>query len=343
MILRVPDYYHRFHCLAGSCPRSCCVGWEVEIDQATAADYASIPGPLGNELRAQLQPDADGALCFPLSGERCPFLDEQNLCRIHREIGQEHTSVTCREHPRFAEDFGPLREISLSASCPEAARLLLDEDRPLTFSEESLHASGENEDGDPWLEPLLAVRNASMTLLRDTSIPVRQRMAQVLALTASAQSLLDDDRAEELPSLCRNIPVVPPAVRDAPPLFPALLDTLAGLEILEPDWLPLLNSARNAEHSLPEIALERLTEYFLFRWLLKAVNDGDLLGRVQLSIVSVLTVERLSACAPSPEEALYRYCREIEHCQENIEALLEAFQWEDDLSPVALLCELQND
>ena len=83
--------------------------------------------------------------------------------------------------------------------------------------------------------------------------------------------------------------------------------------------------------------LERLTEYFLFRWLLKTVNDGDLLGRVQLSLASVLTVERLSAHTATPEEALYRYCREIEHSQENIDALLESFRWEDSLQPEVFL------
>ena len=124
MLRRFPAYYHEFRCLAGSCPKSCCIGWEVEIDDDTAAAYAGIPGTLGEELRTHLSADAEGALCFPLEGARCPFLDGDDLCRIHRELGQELTSVTCREHPRFTEDFGPLQEISLSASCPEAARLL---------------------------------------------------------------------------------------------------------------------------------------------------------------------------------------------------------------------------
>lgn len=341
MILRVPDYYSQFRCLASSCPRSCCVGWEVEIDDDTAAAYAAVPGPLGNELRARLQTDEEGAPCFPLSGQRCPFLDAEDLCRIHREIGQEYTSITCREHPRFTEDFGPLQEVSLSASCPEAARLLLAEQRPLTFRDKQLPEEGE--EGDPWLEPLLAVRNTTMTLLAAPGLPIRQRMAQALALAMCAQELLDEDRAEALPALCREPLVLPPAEPDTPGLFPAFWDTLAELEILEDDWLPLLNAAQEGSYRLPETALERLTEYFLFRWLLKAINDGDLLGRMQLSIASALTVERLAGSAPSTEEALYRYCREIEHCQENIDALLEAFQWEAQLFPEVFLHELQND
>jgi len=340
MIRRFPNFFHEFHCLAGSCPRSCCIGWEVEIDDDTAAAYRAVTTPMGEELRASLQTDAEGALCFPLDGARCPFLDSENLCRIHRQLGQEYTSITCREHPRFTEDFGTLQEISLSASCPEAARLLLADSTLLTFCEESLSDTTHAEE-DPWLSPLLAVRDFALALLYDRTQPVHRRTAQDLLLAVEAQPLLDEDRAEDLPSLCRGVPDVPPAPQDVPTLFPDFLDTLAGLEILEADWLPLLKSAAARGGCLPESRLERLTAYFLFRWLLKAINDGDLLGRVQLSLASALTVEYLSGHTASPEEALYRYCREIEHCQENIDALLDTFHW--DILPDAFLRTLQND
>ena len=338
MLVRVPDYYNAFHCLAGSCPRSCCIGWEVEIDDDTAAAYAAIPGELGCELRRQLQTDEYGARCFPLSGARCPFLDKDDLCRIHRELGQEYTSITCREHPRFTEEFGPLREISLSASCPEAARLLCGGDKPLTFPESVLPE--DDEPGDDWLEPLLAFRDAAFSLLADQAEPIRRRMAQVLMLACAAQSLLDEELAAELPKLCREPVSFPSLPEELPPLFPAAPDALAELEILEDDWLPLLTAGRESGGRLPDILLERLTEYFLFRWCLKAVNDGDLLGRVQLAILSTLTVERLSAHTASPEEALYRFCREIEHCDENIDALLETFRWDEAFSPEVFLREL---
>jgi len=343
MIRRFPNFFHHFRCLAGSCPRSCCIGWEVEIDDDTAAAYQSVTVPMGQELRASLQPDADGALCFPLDGGRCPFLDTENLCRIHRQLGQEYTSITCREHPRFTEDFGTLLEVSLSASCPEAARLLLADSTPLTFCEEVLPSPPVEDEEDPWLSPLLTVRDFAMTLLQNRTQAISRRLAQILLLAAQAQQLLDADRAEELPMLCRSVPELPPVTQDVSLLFPGFLDTLAGLEILEKDWLPLLTAAAARGGHLSEPQLERLTAYFLFRWMLKAINDGDLLGRVQLSLASALTVEHLSAYTASPEEALYRYCREIEHCQENINALLEAFRWDRALLPDVFLRTLQND
>ena len=120
MLIRVPDYFENFKCLAGACPHSCCIGWEVVLDEDSVALYKGVEGPLGEKLRAAMTVDAEGDVCFPLNGGRCPFLDEENLCEIHRQLGQEATSVTCREHPRFTEDFGAFREITLCASCPAA-------------------------------------------------------------------------------------------------------------------------------------------------------------------------------------------------------------------------------
>ena len=32
----VPVYYEKFHCLADHCRRSCCIGWELDLDDDTA-------------------------------------------------------------------------------------------------------------------------------------------------------------------------------------------------------------------------------------------------------------------------------------------------------------------
>ena len=124
MRVRVPDYFDGFSCLAGACPHSCCIGWEVVLDEDTVRRYQQLPGALGERLRDAMALDGED-VCFPLDGRRCPFLNQENLCDIHCALGPEATSVTCREHPRFTEDYGAFREITLSAACPKANDLLL--------------------------------------------------------------------------------------------------------------------------------------------------------------------------------------------------------------------------
>ena len=118
MEVRVPAYYDSFRCLAGECPHTCCAKWEVVIDEETARRYGEVPGPLGEELRAALQYDGDGDACFPLSGDRCPFLDSEGLCRIHKQLGEAATSVTCQDIPASRRTTGP----SGRSPCPRPAR-----------------------------------------------------------------------------------------------------------------------------------------------------------------------------------------------------------------------------
>ncbi len=82
MRVRVPDYFDGFSCLAGACPHSCCIGWEVVLDEDTVRRYQQLPGALGERLRDAMALDGED-VCFPLDGRRCPFLNQENLCDIH--------------------------------------------------------------------------------------------------------------------------------------------------------------------------------------------------------------------------------------------------------------------
>ena len=332
MRVTVPDYYEDFRCLAGKCPHTCCEKWEVVIDEDSAALYQTVSGPLGGKLRSALKRDEDGDLCFPLNGGRCPFLDGENLCEIHKTLGEDATSVTCREHPRFTEDYGPFREVTLSASCPAANALLLGSREPLTFRTFETEEAGE--EGDEWLEYLIPLRRRMLDILTDRCRPLRARLASFLALALSAQGCLDDEHPEAMNDAVEAS--IPPAEA---PLFPATLDFLASLEVLDSDWPALLKRAAAAEKTpQPEALLERIAVYFAFRYLLKAVNDGDLLSRAELVVFAVVTVERLAAVCGLPE-ALRRFSAEIEHDDDNLEALLEALRW--DFGPGELAAALE--
>ena len=331
MRVTVPDYYEDFRCLAGKCPHTCCEKWEVVIDEDSAALYQTVSGPLGGKLRSALKRDEDGDLCFPLNGGRCPFLDGENLCEIHKTLGEDATSVTCREHPRFTEDYGPFREVTLSASCPAANALLLGSEAPLTFRTFETEEAGEA--GDEWLNYLLPLRERLLDILTDRCRPLKACLASFLALALSAQDCLDDEHPEAMNDAVEAS--IPPAEA---PLFPAALEFLASLEVLDGDWPALLEQAAAAEKALqPEALLERIAVYFAFRYLLKAVNDGDLLSRAELVVFAVLAVERLATVC-GLAEALRRFSAEIEHNDDNLDALLEALRW--DFGPGELAAEL---
>ncbi len=307
MLVQVPDFFDKFQCLAGACPHSCCTGWEVVLDEATAERYRAVSGDLGERLRAAMTTDDDGDVCFPLNGGRCPFLDGENLCEIHKQLGEEATSVTCREHPRFAEDYGFFREITLSASCPAANDLLLGSREPLRFYKIKTDEPGEK--CSSFLDILLPMRRQLLAELTDRALPMEERLGNFLRLAVRFQAEVYGEEPGPLPT---GVPCLPENA----------LSFLAGLEILEPDW-PAVLSAPSADGAVDEALLERIAVYFAFRYLLKAVNDGDLLTRAQWVALAVLLAKRLaSVCGLG--EGLRRISCEIEHSGENLDAVLTA-------------------
>ena len=46
----VPHYYKNFKCIADKCRHSCCVGWEIDIDDDTLEKYRNLEGEMGAVL-----------------------------------------------------------------------------------------------------------------------------------------------------------------------------------------------------------------------------------------------------------------------------------------------------
>ena len=118
------DYVNHFHCLAGGCPDTCCKDWQIILDEDALARYRAMPGPLGEQVRAALVTE-NGETRFREEGGRCVLLRDDGLCPIQAAYGAEALCRTCYTHPRFTEEYGQTAELTLSLSCPEAARLLL--------------------------------------------------------------------------------------------------------------------------------------------------------------------------------------------------------------------------
>jgi len=60
---------------------------------------------------------------LPETGE-CPLLDEQ-LCAVHKELGEYQLSNSCFSYPRNVLNSGGIVQQTLTLSCPQAARLAL--------------------------------------------------------------------------------------------------------------------------------------------------------------------------------------------------------------------------
>ncbi len=123
-----PRYYHQFKCIAGACRHSCCIGWEIDIDEDTLALYETLNSPMGEKIRNHI---TDDPAHFVLQEDgRCPFLDKDGLCEIIREHGDGALCDICYLHPRFSNVYDTFTETGLGLCCEEAARIILTEETP---------------------------------------------------------------------------------------------------------------------------------------------------------------------------------------------------------------------
>lgn len=134
MKLVKPDFYDAFHCIADRCSDTCCVGWEIDVDDFSQECYRHVGGKLGKKLQENI---VDGHFQL-LPGDRCPFLNSKNLCEIFTQLGEDSLCDICREHPRFVEVYGDVMERGLGLCCEEAVRLLFSNSLPLQFVESEI-------------------------------------------------------------------------------------------------------------------------------------------------------------------------------------------------------------
>jgi len=192
MKIRVPSYYKDFKCIASACEDTCCVGWDVVIDSQTYQRYQNTEGAFGEKLRSKMVVDEDGDNIFVLDGDRCPFL-RNNLCDIHIEKGEQFLCHTCKQYPRYMEEFADLKEVGISLSCPEAARIILGQAKLTEFelSEDSQVGDKIQSDDADILEEFFLCRATIIDILEMVDIPLGIRAAIILRFVEELQDKID--------------------------------------------------------------------------------------------------------------------------------------------------------
>lgn len=144
-------------------------------------------GEFGTRLRNSIDWEEE---CFYQNDRRCAFLNEKNLCDLYKALGPDALCDTCRMYPRHTEEYEGLRELSLSLSCPEAAKMILSCQEPVHFVEEEDEKKDDFEDFDFMMfSQLEDTRDVLFSILQDRSLPLALRMAATEQLAESISDL----------------------------------------------------------------------------------------------------------------------------------------------------------
>lgn len=359
-----PNYFDNFKCTADQCPDTCCAGWQIMIDEDTLEKYMDEKGALSSRLANGIDWQEGSFLQY---AGRCSMLNDNNLCDLVTEMGEECLCETCHRYPRHVEEFEGLREWSLSLSCPVAAQMILESGTPLQFVVE------EDEDEDPLEEEfedfdlllftqLEDARKVLFQIVTDRTKPFEQRLTLILEMAEAMQCCVDEDRLFDMDELiksyadatCSNIECN---------RFEELqkhFQVFYRLERLRDEWSDVIGEAGDTlfkdceayekirREFREEFAAgdnyceqwERFQEniliFFLYTYFCGAVYDDWIYSKAAMAIFSVLFIEEFVMCKwyladkniswQECVELAYRYAREVEHSDDNLNLLEEWLQ-----------------
>ena len=385
MKIRVPKYFKDFKCIASECEDTCCAGWGIVIDDETYKKYQKVEGDFGDRLRSEIVHDG-GENIFVLKGNDCPFLNENKLCDIYNEVGEDALCYTCKQYPRYMEDFGGLREIGISLSCPEAARIILRNEEKAIFelSENEEEVNSYNDINAKLYIELMQCRQIVLNILQDRDINLNTRVAIVLCFTKEIQDKIDENEITDIKSVrekysdkefikevissfekynnnedakynnMKEYFNVFKSLKHINPNDPLGLDDAIRYfwqSEEDKDIYLAKNKAFDKYYEDSKYKFEQILAYFIFRYFMKAVFDYDVSAKVKTAIVSYLMIKELCVVRFTEEgevtdddivDISHMYSKDIEHLEENIEALAEIFETNDVFTVEEMIVNLMN-
>lgn len=329
-----PSYYKEFKCIADKCPDTCCAGWDVVLDKQSLERYLGTGGRIGQKLKSVITVDSDGDDIFISSNKRCPFLMQNNLCELFIELGEESLCRTCAFFPRFVTDFGSRKETGLSLSCPEAARIIMNKSEPITFYTVEEEGLPEPNSIDPTLYfTLLNVRKTAIDILQNRNYRIEERMIAFLRFCEKAHKAIRRGEDISLEADYKKTPFSPVRAKKA---LNKYFDAFASLEKLNPDWNSVLENARNAELAEypqeAETEYEHLAVYFVYRYLMTAVFDRNLIAKANFAALSFVAVRQIHSVLPDINtksdriNSIQKFSKEVEHSAENMKNIFAAIK-----------------
>lgn len=327
----IPHYFEQFKCVAAECEDTCCAGWAIMIDETSLKKYEKMEGAFGNRLRNSI--DWKNG-CFCQYDKRCAFLNEDNLCDLHIEAGENMLCDTCRDYPRHMEEFEGLREGSLSLSCIEAAKLILGCKEPVQFLHfEDDVEDEEYEDFDFLLfTKLMDAREKILMVLQNREIDIMVRIGMVLDLTQKMQEAIECEELFKFDEMLEGFESMDSALafqqktssykmgeNEYCSNMRKMFRIFGQFEILKSDWPDYVKKAEfmlfgdgqrsyesnrqafhhavgmeNSSYAQWNVWLEQLMVYFVFTYFCGAVYDGNVLGKMQTAVVATLLIRELS-------------------------------------------------
>ena len=321
MKITVPEYFTQFKCIADKCRDSCCIGWQIDIDELTMRKYANIDGDIGAEIAEKT---SHGYFSTDKNG-RCAFLDNSGLCRIISALGEGYLCDICHEHPRYYGVGVNGLEGGLGLGCEEAARIIssLSEKPRLIETERCVHYCDEDE--------YAGVSAYFRNMLIDK---IFTKDYFELAGLYAAYATLADEVAFDVSATRKEIPI--PKIAYTPDdgeltvkVYECMTNALLECEAMCDEWRELLNKTAHAAPdniSLRFTKLRGILYYFTHRYVREGVEDMSLGARIIFALGATLVIGVLAEnleCEDATAHAAVLFSKNIEYSTTNTSLIID--------------------
>ena len=259
MNLYAPEYYKEFRCIADKCTHSCCIGWEIDIDEETLQKYQALNGGYAEAIKNSI--DFEETPHFRLCRhEKCPHLNQKGLCNIILNYGEGFLCEICREHPRFYNETANGLELGIGMACEEAARIILS-----AKNYQTLYSVGEYHSGEYEFDfNAVACREGIYKIISNEAKPYEERIKELYAFYGIYPNAIPESRWKEV---------------------------IKSLEYLDQGHKELFLNYSSAVYSCADVYSERALAYFIYRHCSGATDQAEFYASLGFS----LFLERLFA------------------------------------------------
>lgn len=348
-----PDYYKNFKCIGGECKDNCCAaGWQITIDDESLEKYETMEGEIGVRLRNSI--DWENGM-FEQFEHKCALLNENGLCDVYCDAGEDKMCILCQRYPRHYEEFENVREISLSVSCPEAAKIVLGNRGKVGFYTETDEEEEEYEDFDYLMyTKLLDIREILLDVLHERKGSVAHRISKLLDIVHGIQGLIDNDEIfgideQEQRALTEQINYrrYTGKMKLRQEYMAEMMQNLHRLEVLRPTWTDFIREVQSILYVYLDAEeygklceefdsfygermqeYEQLMSYFIYTYFCGAVYDYEVESKLRFGIAAVIIIHEMDMAMWYKNKDLtfeeqvglvHNYSMEIEHSDLNLD------------------------
>ncbi len=217
-----PVYLKDFSCIGKDCKETCCKGWTIPVDKPTYNKYMQVPkdNPIAGDLKKHIQKNRSALNIFAkikLDEEKnCPFLNEQGLCNIQLNLGEDYLTHTCDIFPRIFYIVDGVVYQDISISCEAATKLVLPLEGGIDYTFDEANVSkrklvniveintSSKEYAFSFVKYIKDIQSCSIDILQNRQYTITKRMILLGIFMRMINTACEEQKINEIPSLIQQ-------------------------------------------------------------------------------------------------------------------------------------------